>query len=89
MRMTDGREPERGTDDKEEKRWLLRYGATIVVLAALWWTAYSCIQGAAAWVVYDALGLARKSHLGASLEFFLYDTVKILLLLIALIYVIS
>ena len=33
MRMTDGREPERGTDDKEEKRWLLRYGATIVVLA--------------------------------------------------------
>ena len=89
MRMTDGREPERGTDDKEEKRWLLRYGATIVVLAALWWTAYSCIQDAAAWVVYDALGLARESHIGASLEFFLYDTVKILLLLIALIYVIS
>ena len=64
MRMTDGREPERGTDDKEEKRWLLRYGATIVVLAALWWTAYSCIQGAAAWVVYDALAL-RASRTSA------------------------
>ena len=89
MSMTDSRPSERGTEDKEEKRWLLRYGATIAVLAALWWAAYSFIQDAAAWAVYDALGLEQGSHLGAALEFFLYDTVKILLLLVALIYVIS
>ncbi len=69
--------------------WLPRYGAAIVVLASLWWTAYSCIQRLSSWLVYDALALPRDSHLGSALEFFLYDTVKILLLLIALIYVIS
>ena len=69
--------------------WLLRYGATLAVLAALWWFVYTRIQPAASWLVRDAIGLAPNSHAGAALEFFLYDTVKILLLLVALIYVIS
>ncbi len=38
---------------------------------------------------FDLLGIATGSHWGASLEFFIYDTVKILLLLMALIYAIA
>ncbi len=68
------------------KSWNLRYLAVIVVLAVLWWLAYSYILPASNWLVFSLFGVAPDSHLGASLEFFIYDTVKILLLLVALIY---
>ena len=68
------------------KGWNGKYLATVASLAALWWVAYSHILPAAHWLVFGLLGLAPDSHLGLSLEFFIYDTVKILLLLVALIY---
>lgn len=68
------------------KAWNLRYFAIIAVLAALWWLAYSYVLAASHWLIFGLLGMAQDSHLGASLEFFVYDTVKILLLLLALIY---
>lgn len=70
----------------EEATWVKRYLVLITILAALWWVAYSCTLPAATWVTYTVLGFAQGSHLGASIEFFLYDTAKILLLLVALIY---
>ena len=72
--------------DGNAKGWNLRYVATIVVLAALWWLAYSYILPASNWLVFGLLGMTPDSHLGLSLEFFIYDTIKILLLLVALIY---
>ena len=69
--------------------WLPRYMATLVILASLWWTVYAHVQSASAWLVCSIMGLEPGSRMGAALEFFIYDTVKILLLLIALIYVIS
>ena len=39
------------------------------------------IQRFADWLVYDLFGLDAASHLGASLNFFFYDTIKILILL--------
>ena len=68
------------------KGWNGKYLATIAVLAALWWLAYSYILPASHWLVFGLFGLAPDSHLGPSLEYFIYDTVKILLLLAALIY---
>ena len=38
------------------------------------------------WFVYDILGLSIKSHLAAALNFFIYDSVKILLLLFFIIF---
>ena len=58
----------------------------IASLAVLWWLAYSYILPASHWLVFGLFGMNPESHLGASLEFFIYDTVKILLLLVALIY---
>lgn len=69
--------------------WNLRYGLTAAVLALLWGVAYFSIEPLAHWAAFTALGLDAASHPGQALEFFLYDTVKILLLLIALIYVIA
>lgn len=39
------------------------------------------IQQFADWLVYDLLGLDAASHLGVAVNFFFYDTIKILLLL--------
>ena len=72
--------------DGDAKGWNLRYFAVIAGLAALWWLAYSYILPASNWLVFGLFGIAPESHLGLSLESFIYDTVKILLLLVALIY---
>lgn len=39
------------------------------------------IQSFADWLVYDIFGLTASTHLGAALNFFFYDTIKIVLLL--------
>jgi uncharacterized membrane protein YraQ (UPF0718 family) len=41
------------------------------------------------YLVYDLFGLARGSKLGSALDFFLYDTAKILILLVVIIFAIS
>lgn len=42
------------------------------------------IQQMADWLTYNQLGLDAASHLGSALNFFIYDTVKIILLLFAI-----
>ncbi|MDL2267366.1 permease [Desulfovibrio sp. OttesenSCG-928-G15] len=69
--------------------WNVRYFAIVIALSALWCLVYSYIFDAAHWLVFGLFGFAADSHAGASLEFFLYDTVKILMLLVALIYAIA
>ncbi|TDQ39597.1 permease [Thiopseudomonas denitrificans] len=73
----------------DSKTWNRRYFFSIAILAVLWWVAYSYILPASSWIVFDLFGVSADSHAGASLEFFIYDTVKILLLLTLLIYAIA
>jgi uncharacterized protein len=54
-----------------------------------WLIAYNIVQPLADWISYSALGLARASHLGESVAFFLYDVPKILLLLSGMVFAIS
>ncbi|MDL2313653.1 permease [Desulfovibrio sp. OttesenSCG-928-C14] len=68
------------------KVWNARYFMAVALLAALWMLAYSGIAPLAHYLVFGLLGFAPDSHLGLSFEFFVYDSVKILLLLAALIY---
>jgi hypothetical protein len=56
---------------------------------AFWLIAYNVIQPLADWISYTLFGLARTSHFGESLAFFLYDVPKILLLLSGMIFLIS
>lgn len=41
------------------------------------------------WLVYKAIGLSPESHIGAAINFFIYDTVKIFFLLAVIIFVIA
>lgn len=42
---------------------------------------FDWLQQFADWVIYTLLGVQEQSHLGQSLSFFIYDTIKILILL--------
>ena len=63
--------------------------ALLVVIAAVWITAYNLIQPFANWLTYSFFQLDSVSHLGESIAFFLYDVPKILLLLSGMIFLIS
>src|SRR5512136_2102493 len=56
---------------------------------AAWTAAYLAIQPLSAWLTFGALGLARGSHLGESIAFFLYDTPKVLLLLVLIVFLVG
>jgi uncharacterized membrane protein YraQ (UPF0718 family) len=63
--------------------------AKLIAAALAWWAAYTVLPAASQWLTYDVIGLARGSHLGESVAFFLYDVPKLLLLLSGMIFVIS
>lgn len=66
--------------------WNKKYIAAIIILAILWGCGYAYILTFSTWLVFKAAGFTPDSQTGSALEFFIYDTVKILMLLIALIY---
>ena len=70
---------------KSPRGWNITYLAAMTILAVFWWLAYSRFLAVAFLLVFGLLGMAPESRLGAALEFFIFDTVKILLLLAALI----
>jgi uncharacterized membrane protein YraQ (UPF0718 family) len=56
------------------------------VAAVLWWLVYQSLMPASEAAV-AALPVARSSHLGGALQFFFYDTPKVLLLLTGIVFV--
>jgi uncharacterized protein len=46
-----------------------------------WWFIYRNLALFAAWFTYSLLALSRGSHLGATVEFFVYESPKVLMLL--------
>ncbi len=47
---------------------------------------FDWIQNISDWLVFDVLGLSRGAHLAEALNFFIYDTIKILILLFVIIF---
>jgi uncharacterized membrane protein YraQ (UPF0718 family) len=58
----------------------------LMVAAVVWWLMYRSLAPASEALV-AALPVDRASHLGGALQFFLYDTPKVLLLLTAVVFV--
>lgn len=74
---------------EQKNTWPAKYFTSLLAFACVWLVLYIFAKDGAAWLSYDAFGLSRESRLGPAVEFFLYDTVKILLLLVAMIYSIA
>lgn len=65
-------------------QWKVRYFVLLATLAALWLAVYTHVEDVSNQLVLGVPGL--DEHTAKALAFFFYDTVKILLLLTALIY---
>lgn len=75
--------------DPREKSWQKRYVFSVVMIAIICGIVYTGIHPASQWFVHEMLGFAPDSPLGESLVFFFYDTVKIFLLLVMMVYLIA
>jgi len=60
--------------------------ALTITGAAAFALIYRGLKPAADWLTYDLMRFAPKTHLGEAVNFFLYDTAKIFLLLVTVIY---
>jgi uncharacterized membrane protein YraQ (UPF0718 family) len=60
-----------------------------VVGMVLWWLAYSHLAMFAQWLSYTVLPLKPGSHMGASIEFFIYEAPKVLLLLTLVVFAVG
>lgn len=56
---------------------------------AAWLGAYLAIQPLSEWLTFRILRVARGSHLGESVAFFLYDAPKVLLLLVLIVFAVG
>lgn len=50
---------------------------------------FTPVQFFADWLIYNAFGIAKGSRLGSALNFFVFDTIKIFILLLIIIYAIT
>ena len=57
-----------------------------VAVLSLWYLCYRQLQPLSRFVTYTAFGLERGSHLAGSVEFFCYDTPKVMMLLTLVVY---
>jgi len=55
--------------------------AAFVAALAAWWLVYQSLPHVAHYLTYSLFGLSEGSHLAAAVEFFIYDTPKVLMLL--------
>jgi uncharacterized membrane protein YraQ (UPF0718 family) len=52
-----------------------------IAALVVWWLLYGSLAPFAAWFTYSLCGLAKGSHLGAAVEFFVFESPKVLMLL--------
>lgn len=70
---------------RESKRAFLLWGIVLIV----WIAGYSALPMAAKWITYSLFSLEEGSQLGSAVEFFLYDTPKVLLLLTLIVFLVG
>ena len=63
--------------------------ALVLLLGLVWVLVWQQLQALADWLTYDLIGLLPETHLGESINFFLYDVPKILMLLAGMIFLVT
>lgn len=65
---------------------LTRYFFTGISILVLWVFVYSQLQSVSKWLTYSLLDMDAKSHVGSAIEFFLYESPKVLMLLLLVVF---
>ena len=71
----------------QKSRWQLP--TLVLLLGIIWLLVWQQLQALADWLTYDLIGLLPETHLGESINFFLYDVPKILMLLAGMIFLVT
>lgn len=67
-----------------------RRSVLLVILGVVaWWALYSNLDPIAKWLTYDLLRIAPATHLGAAVEFFIFEVPKVLLLLTVIVFAVG
>lgn len=67
-------------------RFIITYLIPGALGVLIWWLIYTRLLPFASFITYSLIGLEKGSHLGASLEFFFYDTPKVMMLLFLVVF---
>lgn len=65
---------------------LQKYLSWGILSLAVWIGLYAYLERLASWITYSVLGLTAGSHLASSVEFFLFDTPKVMMLLVLIVF---
>jgi uncharacterized membrane protein YraQ (UPF0718 family) len=77
----------RKSEDASPESFLSNYlGVKIGLFLVAWFMVYRGLLPLSRFLTYDLIGLKPTSHLGAAVEFFLYDTPKVLMLLVLVVF---
>jgi uncharacterized membrane protein YraQ (UPF0718 family) len=57
-----------------------------IAALVVWWLVYGSLAPFAAWFTYSLCGLAKGTHLGATVEFFVFESPKVLMLLMLVVF---
>ena len=73
----------------DTRRHSLKRRGGLLIAAVIWWALYLLNQPFLDWLVGRVVGLDLTSRLGSGVQFFFLDTVKILLLLAGIIFIVT
>ncbi len=79
--MAEGR---KGSSDAGMPIWAYLLIGVLAVTA--WWMIYSRLHPFASFLTYSVLGIGKDTHLGSALAFFFYDTPKVMMLLLLVVF---
>jgi uncharacterized protein len=60
-----------------------------IVLIGIWYAVYRMLKPFADWLVYSLLGLSKTSHVGSTINFFIFEAPKVLMLLTLIVFVVG
>lgn len=70
----------------EAFRWKVAYLFSGVILLAAWWLVYDNLLAFSRLITYHVLPLREGTHLGATIEFFIFEVPKVLMLLTLIVF---
>ncbi|MBM9519124.1 permease [Desulforhopalus vacuolatus] len=74
---------------KKKNYALVRAGIAGLAGFVLWYIIYKQLEPFSSFFAYSLLGLEKGSHLGGAIQFFVYDTPKVMMLLTLIVFVIG
>jgi hypothetical protein len=72
--------------DRRRDPRLRQYLAACAAALVVWVAVYASLQPFAAWLTYRVLGLDRGTHVASAVEFFVFESPKVLLLLVLVVF---